>query len=99
MSRFTWLTRSVYNNEILPANITIYLRDRCTRGGGVLIVVSNAISSRLVHSSDTVELIASCFKLVLVPKVFIVYIPSAIALINTYYMFSILLILCALIVI
>ena len=73
----TWLTRSVYKNEILPANITIYLRDRCTRGGGVLIAVSNAISSRLVHSSDTVELIA--VELGLVPKVLLccLYIPPA----------------------
>ena len=40
---------SLYNNEILPAIFTIYRRDRCTRGGGVLIAVSNAISSRLEH--------------------------------------------------
>ena len=73
----TWLTRSVYNNEILPANFTIYRRDRCTRGGGVLIAVSNAISSRLVHSSDTIELIA--VELGLVPKVLLccLYIPPA----------------------
>ena len=73
----TWLTHTVYNNEILPANFTIYRRDRCTRGGGVLIAVSNAITSRLVFSSDTVEMIA--VELEIVPKVTLccLYVPPA----------------------
>ena len=72
----TWLTRWVYDNGILPANFTIYRRDRCTRGG-VFISVSNAISSRLVHFSDTIEMII--IELALVPKVLFrcLYIPPA----------------------
>ena len=67
----------MYNNEILLAKFTVYRRDRCTRGGGVLIAVSSAITSRLVYSSDTVEKIV--VERELVPKILLccLYIPPA----------------------
>ena len=39
----TWLNDFVVNNEIAPENYTIYCRDRGSRGGGVMIAVSNTI--------------------------------------------------------
>ena len=54
----TWLTDFVVNNEIAPENYTIYRRDRGSRGGGVMIAVSNTIPSKLHFSSTSLELIS-----------------------------------------
>ena len=71
----TWLTDHVYSNEILPPTYTVDRRDRDTRGGGVMIAVSDLILSKLIFSSDTIEMIA--VELYLSPKVLIccLYIP------------------------
>ena len=50
----SWLSPSIYDNEILPHCFTVYRRDRDSRGGGVL---SDKISSKLVHSHDSLELL------------------------------------------
>ena len=41
----TWLSDSIYDQEILPQGYTIYRRDRSHHGGRVLIAVSNLVSS------------------------------------------------------
>ena len=53
----TWLTNVISDPEIIPSNYTIYRNDRNTRGGGVLIAISNSIPSKLYNIHNTVELI------------------------------------------
>ena len=73
----TWLTDQIYDNEIHPHNYTIYRRDRHSRGGGVAIIVSNQIPSRLISSHDSVKMIT--IELSLVPKLMLtcVYVPPS----------------------
>ena len=56
----SWLSDSIYNEEVLPHGYVIYRRDRPgpTRGGGVFIAVSQRISSKLIFISPTIEMIA-----------------------------------------
>ena len=37
----TWLSESVFDQEILPINYNIYRKDRHSRGGGVLIAIKD----------------------------------------------------------
>ena len=53
----TWLTSSIYNNEILPSNFAIYRNDRGTRGEGVLLAVNLSIPSKIVSCLDDIEAI------------------------------------------
>ena len=53
----TWLNGSVFNNEILPDNYTIYRRDRDSRGGGVFLAIRDCIPSKLLPSPDNSEVI------------------------------------------
>ena len=53
----TWLTDSVFNNEILPINYKIFHKDRSSRGGGVLLAVNNRISCTRTTSPDDMETI------------------------------------------
>ena len=50
----TWLSDFVYDCEIIPVNFTIYRKDRPSRGGGILVAVSNVFHS--VHLSSPVDL-------------------------------------------
>ena len=54
----TWLSDAVFDNEIIPKNYSIYRKDRKSRGGGVLIAISDSISFNLIPSPNTLELIA-----------------------------------------
>ena len=54
----TWLTSSILNKEILPENYTIYRRDRGSRGGGILIGISDNIPSKLAFTSPSAEVTA-----------------------------------------
>ena len=54
----TWLTSSIWDNEILPHGFTIYRNDRKTRGGGVLMAVKNSIPSELLITPGNIEAIA-----------------------------------------
>ena len=71
----TWLNETIYDNEILPSNYTIYRNDRRSRGGGVLIAVSNSIPSKIIKRYTGIEMIS--VELELSPKLLIVclYIP------------------------
>jgi len=51
----TWLTDSIYDQEILPTNFTIYHKDRDSRGGGVMIAVRNNIHSELTPLDCNLE--------------------------------------------
>ena len=53
----TWLTREVSDFEILPTGYTIFRNDRGSRGGGVLIAVSNTVPSRKLCAPSDAELI------------------------------------------
>ena len=37
----TWLNSFIMDNEILPSGFNLYRKDRTTRGGGVMLAVSN----------------------------------------------------------
>ena len=37
----TWLSKNIFNNEILPCGYKIYRSDSESRGGGVLIGISD----------------------------------------------------------
>lgn len=53
----TWLSPLIFDTEIAPHNYSIFRRDRDSRGGGVLIAISNDIPSRIVLSCPKTELI------------------------------------------
>ena len=44
----TWLSNSIFDNEILPTNYKIYCNDRGSRGGGVLLAVRDNIISIII---------------------------------------------------
>ena len=51
----TWLTSSIYDNEILPSQYTIYRSDRKSRGGGIMIAINQSIPTKIVSCSKEVE--------------------------------------------
>ena len=54
----TWLTDLIYDNEVTPPGYLIYRNDRSSRGGGVAVVLSIQIPSRLIQNHQIVELIS-----------------------------------------
>ena len=40
----TWLSKDIFDNEIIPSGYTIYRKDRDSRGGGVLLAVKDNIT-------------------------------------------------------
>ena len=55
----TWLTDSIYNNELLPSGFDVYCKDRNNRGGGVLLAVHQSILSPQLSSPNNLEVISS----------------------------------------
>ena len=53
----TWLDSNILDNEILPKGYIIYRRDRCTRGGEVLIAIEGSVSSQLIDCPKELELL------------------------------------------
>ena len=53
----TWLSDFVYDHEVLPTNYVIYRKDRPSRGGGVLIAVSNSLHSVCLSSPLDLEIV------------------------------------------
>ena len=45
----TWVDSIKLDNEILPKGYTIYCRDKCTRGGRVLITIEGSVSSQKIR--------------------------------------------------
>ena len=46
----TWLTDSVFDQEILPTNYSIFRKDRPSHGGGVLIAIKDTIPATVIPS-------------------------------------------------
>ena len=65
----------IYDSEIIPSNYTIYRNDRNTRGGGILIAISDNIPSKLYIKDDSIE--AQTVKLLTNPPTLLccIYIP------------------------
>ena len=53
----TWLTESIFNNEILPTGYNIYRQDRGSRGGGVMLAVKDSLPSKLLPSPGNLEIV------------------------------------------
>ena len=53
----TWLSDFIFDHEILPCGYSLYRKDKSSRGGGVLIAVSDLISSSLIPSPPDLEVI------------------------------------------
>ena len=53
----TWLSNSVFDCEILPCEYTLYHKERGSRGGGVLIAVSDSVPGVLISSPEELEII------------------------------------------
>ena len=70
-----WLTDSLFDNEILPTNYTIFRKDCSSCGGGVLIAVNNRISCTQVTSPDGLEAIGIQLNLSNLITVWVIYIP------------------------
>ena len=54
----TWLHDSILNTEIFSHNYTIYRRDRGSRGGGIVIAISDNLTSKIVLCHISLESIA-----------------------------------------
>ena len=54
----TWLHDYIFDNEILSSGYNIYRKDRNSRGGGVMLAVSNKLFSKLLPTPDNLELLA-----------------------------------------
>lgn len=76
----TWLSNSIYDNEILPTGYSIYRNDRTTRGGGVLIAVKDYISSVQIQSPIDLEIVTVEVNAPSAITVCAVYIPPNAAL-------------------
>ena len=76
----TWLSNSMYDNEILPTGYSIYRNDRTTRGGGVLIAVKEYISSVQIQSPIDLEIVTVELNAPTAITVCAVYIPANAAL-------------------
>ncbi|XP_065895943.1 uncharacterized protein [Dysidea avara] len=53
----TWLSKDIFDNEIIPSGYTIYRKDRDSRGGGVLLAVKDNITSSQLSSPPHVEIL------------------------------------------
>ena len=72
-----------YDNEILPSNYKLFRHDRQTRGGGVLIAVSDKIPCLELTSPESLETICVRLNLPNPITVCVVYVPPNSA--STYY--------------
>ena len=53
----TWLSKDIFDNEIIPSGYTIYRKDRDSRGGGILLAVKDNITSSQLSSPPHVEIL------------------------------------------
>ena len=49
----TWLNKKIETLEILPDNYTVYIKDRSSKGGGVLLAIKNSINFPMQTDLDT----------------------------------------------
>ena len=67
----TWLTDLIFDSEILPANYSIFRKDRISRGGGVLVAVDSSLSCHEVPSPPELEVVTVRIGHILVCTVYI----------------------------
>jgi len=65
----TWLPNSIFDCETLPCEYTLYHEDRGSRGGGVLIAVSDSVPSVLISSPEVLEFLSVTTMNLHIPKV------------------------------
>ena len=53
----TWLSDNITDLEILPQAYSLYRKDRESRGGGVMLAISNKLSSRQTPSPQNLEVV------------------------------------------
>lgn len=53
----TWLSDSIYDNEIIPTGFLIVHKDRSSRGGGVLVVIRDTILCTSISSPSDIEVV------------------------------------------
>ena len=71
----TWLSESIFVEEIIPEKFVIYRKDRKSRGGGVLVAVKETIPTTLVPSPDNLEVITVSINSGLPITLCTIYIP------------------------
>ena len=55
----SWLSPSILDNEIIPADFSLYRKDRNeSRGGGVFLAVHQSIPSRVIPSPSSIEVVS-----------------------------------------
>jgi len=73
----TWLSSSIFDNEILPTNYRIYRNDRSSRGGGVLLAVQDTIISKTLPSPANIEMLTVEVELSQTVILCVVYLPPS----------------------
>lgn len=71
----TWLSSTVFDNEILPTDFHIQRRDRAGRGGGIMLAVRSSINIVSVFHHDDIELLTVVLSLPRLITVCLTYIP------------------------
>jgi len=54
----TWLSEAITDLEILPQGYSLYRKDRGSRGGGVMLAISNTLPSKQVLSPPDLEVVS-----------------------------------------
>ena len=74
----TWLTKLIFDNEILPTNYTIFRNDQGSRGGVVLLAVKDHIATKLLSSPTNLEMLTVEIKLSYTTVILCVVYPTLI---------------------
>ena len=51
----SWLSNSIFDNEILPSGYSIFCKNRGSRGGGILVAVADSIPTKLIPSPPNLQ--------------------------------------------
>ena len=86
----TWLSDSMFNNEVLPNGYSVYRKDRQSRGGGLLIGTASHISSSFLYSQSDPDVLTVKLFLPFPIVICAVYIPpsATVDLQDPYYFIS-----------
>jgi len=71
----TWLSKDIFDNEIISYGYTIYQKDKDSRGGDVLLAVKDKITSRQLLSPPDVKIITALISTSSPFIISVVYIP------------------------
>lgn len=66
---------SIFNNEVIPSGYSLYRKDRSSRGGGVLVAVSDSIPSSACSSPVELEVVTVVLQLQQEITLCTVYVP------------------------